>query len=303
MPGDDFFPDPAVAAEHLWASLDEAWQEAFRQAWDAFRTGNIAVGACAASPDGSIVHAARNRVADRSAPAGEIFGSALAHAEMNVLARLPYRAARKFVLTTTLEPCIQCSAAIRLGPVEAVRFAGADPLWDGCHDFSPLSRREAARNKAVLSGPRSDEVGLFGTLISRFGPGLNQQTDAQLRALGEGDSLDLVARLEAAGEVRALRAVTVQDAFGRLYPHLAALRERVGRLQAYGWHIGCGCARGRRARVMLTSDATAWLELAREFADDELPDLVAAVIDGLDARVLDPSVGTTRTAGGTQVRV
>ncbi len=54
---------------------------------------------------------------------------------------------------------------------------------------------------------------------------------------------------------------------------------------------------------MLTIDATAWLDLPREFTDDELSDLVAAVIDELDARVLDPSVGTTRTAEGTQVRV
>jgi hypothetical protein len=36
----------------LWSGLDNAWQEAFRQAWEAFRTGNIAVGACATTPPG-----------------------------------------------------------------------------------------------------------------------------------------------------------------------------------------------------------------------------------------------------------
>ena len=54
-----------MAAERLWSGLDDSWQEAFRQAWEALRTGNIAVGACATLSDGTLVHAARNRVADR----------------------------------------------------------------------------------------------------------------------------------------------------------------------------------------------------------------------------------------------
>jgi hypothetical protein len=54
---------------------------------------------------------------------------------------------------------------------------------------------------------------------------------------------------------------------------------------------------------MLTIDATAWLDLPREFTDEELTDLIAEVIDVLDAAVLDPSVGTTRMGQQTQVRV
>src|SRR5580692_1464068 len=48
-----------------WDGLDEAWREAFRQAWEAVRTGNIGVGACASTLDGEIIHAARNRVNDQ----------------------------------------------------------------------------------------------------------------------------------------------------------------------------------------------------------------------------------------------
>jgi hypothetical protein len=55
--------------------------------------------------------------------------------------------------------------------------------------------------------------------------------------------------------------------------------------------------------LMLTIDAQAWLDLPREFTDDELTDLIAAVIDNLHDHVLDPSIGTTRTPEGTQVRV
>jgi hypothetical protein len=54
---------------------------------------------------------------------------------------------------------------------------------------------------------------------------------------------------------------------------------------------------------MLTFDASAWLDLPRDFTDDELSDLIATVVDLLDERVHNPSVGTTRTEQGTQVRV
>ena len=149
----DLFPaGPPPAATRIWARLDEPWQEAFRQAWEALRTGNIAVGACASTAGGEIVCSARNRVNDGEGPPGEIFGSALAHAETNALARLPFRSRRDLVLTTTLQPCLQCAGAIRLGPIATVRFAGADRYWDGCHDFGKLSAREARRTHRPGSG-------------------------------------------------------------------------------------------------------------------------------------------------------
>lgn len=217
----------AATPGELWSELDAPWREAFRQAWEAFRTGNIAIGACASTPDGVIVHAARNRVADSDGPPGEVFGSTLAHAEANVIARLPYRQAAPFVLTTTLEPCLQCSAVIRLGPIATVRYAGADPLWDGCHDFSPLSPREAARPaKVTMAGPRDDDVGMFATLISRLGPGLVRGRAGEwLRAVGQGDFLDLAGQLQEQGEAERLAALEVDEAFAYLLPQLRSLRE------------------------------------------------------------------------------
>lgn len=214
-----------VGADELWSELDECWLEAFRQAWEALRTGNIAVGACAATPEGALVHAARNRVIDRAGPPGETFGSALAHAEVNVLARLAFRQPRRLVLTTTLEPCLQCSAAIRLGPIASVRFAGADPLWLGCHDFSPLSDREAHRPQVGMIGPRDDEVGLFGALIARFGPGLNPRNVGDLRAGGQAGLIDLVEELEADRQVPVLAAMDVGDAFRYVFPQLRVLQQ------------------------------------------------------------------------------
>lgn len=216
---------PLAAAARLWAGLDKPWREAFRQAWAALQSGNIAVGACASTPAGEIVRFARNRVNDGEGPPGEIFGSALAHAETNVLARLPFRRHRDLVLTTTLQPCLQCAGAIRLGPVGTVRFAGPDRYWDGCHDFGKLSAREAQRTQPARIGPRRDELGTFATLISRFGPGLTPRLEEALRALGEGPMVDLVHELQDGGEVERLAAMEVDEALGYLWPRLRELTE------------------------------------------------------------------------------
>src|ERR1700749_523618 len=90
-------------ADQAWDGIDEAWREAFRQGWEAVRSGNIGVGACASRLDGEVIYAARNRVSDRDGPHGEVFGSSVAHAEINVLSRLEFRRYRDLVLTTTLQ--------------------------------------------------------------------------------------------------------------------------------------------------------------------------------------------------------
>ena len=219
----DFTRASQATAAQVWADLDEPWRETFRQGWEALRTGNIPVGAVASSQDGTIVYAARNRVYDKDGPAGEIFGSALAHAEMNVLARLPFRSQRNLVLSTTLQPCLQCAAAIRLGPVAAVRFAGADRYWDGCHDFAMLSPREAQRVQPAREGPHRGELGVFGTLMSRMGVRRPRYEEA-LRELGEGPSVDLARQLAADGELERLKAMEVNEALADLWPRLTELR-------------------------------------------------------------------------------
>jgi len=217
----------AMAAAAAWDGLDEAWREAFRQAWVAVRAGNIGVGACAATRDGEIIHASRNRVNDQDGPHGEIFGSSLAHAEMNVLARLGFRRYRDLVLTTTLQPCLQCSGAIRLSRIGTVRFAGHDRYWDGYHDFAKLDPREAGRPKpAERTGPRTDEIGVFGLLISRFrlgNPRLVNGFDELLRSLGEGPVLDIAFALEDSGELESLLTAPVERALAAVWPDLARL--------------------------------------------------------------------------------
>jgi tRNA(Arg) A34 adenosine deaminase TadA len=191
------------------------------------RAGNIGVGACAATRDGEIIHASRNRVNDQDGPHGEIFGSSLAHAEMNVLARLGFRRYRDLVLTTTLQPCLQCSAAIRLSRVRIVRFAGHDRYWDGYHDFTKFHTREVQRPRpAERIGPRVDEIGVFGLLISRFrlgNPRLANGFEEVLRSIGEGPVLDVAFALEDGGQLENLLAMEVDQALASVWPDLTRL--------------------------------------------------------------------------------
>ena len=226
-------------AQQLWDGLDEAWRGAFRQAWDAVRGGNIGVGACASTVDGEVIHASRNRVNEKDGPHGEVFGSSLAHAEMNVLARLSFRKDHDLVLTTTLQPCLQCAGAIRLSRIRTVRFAGHDVYWDGYHEFGKLAAREGQRRRRAAQrlGPRDDELGVFGLLIARFrlgNPRLGDQGfEAALRAMGEGPVLDLAYQIEDSGELHGLMALEVDQALAAVWPRLEGLTAQYRAIQVH----------------------------------------------------------------------
>ena len=205
-----------------WNDLDDAWRAAFEEAWEAFSTGNIGVGAAVNDADGTVRCRGRNRVLDAEGPPGQVAGSGLAHAEINVLAQLPFRSPRVLVLTTTLQPCLQCAAAIRQAPIGSVRVGGADAIWDGCADFSSLSPWVARRPPVPTTGPRRDELGVFATVLSRFGPGLFDDYEAALRARGEGDLVDFVVDLESTGWCERARTRTVDWAIADLWSDLGA---------------------------------------------------------------------------------
>jgi len=204
----------------MWADLDVVWQQAFTQAWEAVRHGSIGVGAVLSDPQGRVVAFSRNRVGEGVAPPGEVCGSTVAHAEMNVLAKVKFRSPRELTLTTTLQPCLQCSAAIRMGPVRDVRVAGADPLWDGCNDFTSLSSWVARREAVPIDGPLNGPVGAFGTVLSRFGLGMIPEVEGALRLIGHGGTVDLARRIEADGTLAELVEQPVEGAFTRLFDDL-----------------------------------------------------------------------------------
>lgn len=152
----------ALAAD--WSRLTEPWRLAFTLAWEAFRTGNVAVGAVVVDPAGEVVGAARNRQRDATAPERELAGTNLAHAELNVLARLPRGGYPDHTLLTTLEPCLLCSAALRHCHLGTVEYAAADPIWAGVAKIPELSG-QLARHWPARVGPWTGPLSRWAALL------------------------------------------------------------------------------------------------------------------------------------------
>lgn len=148
-----------TAAARFWETVEPVWQECFALAWEAFQARGIPVGAVLTDPSGRIVSRGRNRLRDTTAPTGQISGSFIAHAEINALATLPPGEYAEYTLHTTLEPCFLCTAALRHSHVGTVRYAAADPLWQGIErlpEISPAMARRLPRRDGPAGGPLGD---------------------------------------------------------------------------------------------------------------------------------------------------
>jgi len=139
-----------------WAAVDPVWRPCFELAWESFQLGSLAVGAILVDGVGSIVSAGRNRRNEAPEVPGQLAGSNLAHAEINALAMLPVSNYPDHVLYTTLEPCLLCTAALRLSHIGTVRFAAPDPLWYGMDRIPEINSNVAhrwTRRDGPLYGP------------------------------------------------------------------------------------------------------------------------------------------------------
>lgn len=136
-------------------SLDRPWREALSLAWQACVEGSVPVGAVLCDGAGEIIASGRNRRHAEQAPPGQLAGSAIAHAEINALATLPFGFYPDHVLHTTVEPCLLCTAALRITHIGTVKFAVEDPLWSGMDrlgEVSPQSARHAAKRIGPMDG-------------------------------------------------------------------------------------------------------------------------------------------------------
>src|SRR5262249_31131974 len=93
--------------------------------------------------------------------------------------------------------------------------------------FGKLNEREVRRDRRLERiGPRDDELGAFGLLMSRFrlgNPRLVDGFDDALRSLGEGPVLDLAYELEDGRGLESLLAMDVNQALAVVWPRLQQL--------------------------------------------------------------------------------
>lgn len=101
----------------------------------ALRAGGLPCGAALADRDGEIIAAGRNHAYDPPSDADPLEATPLAHAEMNVLARVPTeRDLSGDTLWSTQQPCAMCAAAVAFCGVGRVRYLAADPAFAATDD-------------------------------------------------------------------------------------------------------------------------------------------------------------------------
>lgn len=153
-----------TSAETAWSSLSSPWQAAFDEAWTSWCNGCFGIGAVAVGQGGEVVARGRNRVLEPRSEVGILADSFTAHAEMNVLAALPWGQTDRVELYTTLEPCLMCASAIMMTRVPVVHFAGEDPLFSGLSEVLETHPFAAGRGPA-RNGPMDGRLGRFARLL------------------------------------------------------------------------------------------------------------------------------------------
>lgn len=216
--------------------LTAPMRRALELAWESTCAGSFGIGAVAVDMYGAIVATGRNRILEGDAGDDVIANSSLAHAEMNVLAKLPYRRheGAGLQLHTTLQPCIQCLGAIRLSSVARVEVLAPDPLWRG---IERIVEQNAflARNWPVIEELPVTEWSVFALLLPTHlsalwgsaAPGWHAAVPV-VAALAE--------ELVVSGELvtAAADGATVDQIVDRLWPRLTECRDEVAVLSELG---------------------------------------------------------------------
>lgn len=228
--------DARDAAAHSWAALPSPMQRALELAWESAAAGSFGIGAVVVDATGAVVATGRNRILEHDPGDDLIAGSSLAHAEINALGKLRFRAHQEHELTlwTTLQPCIQCLGAIRLSAVRRVVVLAPDPLFRGVEAIRHVTPF-LARSWPELTEREPDEWAalslLFPTHLAAFWGAGVPDWDGVVRTVAA-----LAAECVADGELVELAAsgASVLDVARRLWPRLGAAVDDVRALAALG---------------------------------------------------------------------
>lgn len=208
---------PATVPTASFEQLTIGMQTALDQAWASIRAGSLGIGAAATTDDHELIATGRNRINETDPGEDLLAGTSVAHAEMNVLAKLPYREHDSVVLHTTLQPCVQCLGAIRLSSVTEVHVLAPDPLFRGIErmrDVIPFLGRRWPQIEQRVVDEWSAFALLYPTHHMRSHPTLGTAWTATLPAVSE-----LVREVESAEIFE--EAASVVDAASRIWDRLS----------------------------------------------------------------------------------
>ena len=108
----------------MWENLSEIWQAAFEEAWEAFKSGSIPIGAVITDKSGNILLKDHNRSSESG-----IINRSISHAEANALRNLDTSKynPRSLTLYSTMEPCPMCFGTSVMANIKRLRYAARDP--------------------------------------------------------------------------------------------------------------------------------------------------------------------------------
>jgi len=213
-------------------ALGDPMRRALELAWESLRAGSFGIGAVAVDRDGATIATGRNRIYETEPGDDVICNTSLAHAEMNVLAKMPFRAHADagVVLHTSLQPCLQCLGAVRLSVVERVEVLAPDPLWRGIERIADDNEFLGQNWPEIVERP-VDEWAVFSLLLPTYiavsKSGLKVGWDVRVPRLTA-----VAEQLEATGEMTdLLRAdLGVESAASTLATRLAQCVDEVAAL-------------------------------------------------------------------------
>lgn len=143
----------------MWSELSVPWQAAFEEAWAAYRSGCVPIGAVVTDADGKILSRGHNHINIHDSIPGVVTHTQLAHAELNALIALPpsdFFDPHPCHLYTTMEPCPLCMGALYMSGVRNLHFCCRDP-YAGSIDL--LGTTEYMRRKNIsVFGPEENAV-------------------------------------------------------------------------------------------------------------------------------------------------
>ncbi len=203
-----------------WVDLNPAWQTAYEEAWRSFRLGNFGVGAVLVDADQQIVSTGHNTVAmvESDLP---LHGNYMAHAEMNMFARMPTHLARGLHLLTTLEPCLMCAATAIFLDVATVAYAAADEYFtdlDAIWQHHPYTRERHRPPETPIGGVLADFARLLPLVHT-----LDVYADGKAAEVARAMRPELAAMADDAEFVARLRSIgAVENAVGLVGDRLAS---------------------------------------------------------------------------------
>jgi tRNA(adenine34) deaminase len=153
----------------LWKSLSKPWRVCVDEAWKAYCSGSLPIGAALTDKAGNILARGHNLRLSKNQEAHALAGSSVAHAEIITLGSVHSSISlNKFILFSTMEPCPMCTGAIRMSGVGEVHYASKDPFAGGIALLETSSFMRQHKCNVISPSSEMLEILLLALLVSRL---------------------------------------------------------------------------------------------------------------------------------------